>query len=190
MSSDTRVTAVTLPTTEPGALENLFKHEHQNLIEANVVKLAQMPLQKLYSILGCCQVLEWRRGDTKTDGKPKFDLALLDGAFASDQEETNNSSEEMALEDKIHSLPNMRLNLQLRMSEVAIACATLKKNGMVIARSSAKIQNPVLAIIWLLLKQMFDQVEVYYPSTNASSSMWSQVTSSFGNFVGNQPISI
>ena len=85
MSSHTRVTAVTLPTTEPGALDNLFHHEHQNLIEANVVKLAQMPLNELYSTLGCCQVLEWRRGDAKTDGKPKFDLALLDGAFASDQ---------------------------------------------------------------------------------------------------------
>ena len=191
MSSHTRVTAVTLPTTEPGSLDNLFEHEHQNLIKANVVKLAQMPLHELYSTLGCCQVLEWRRGDAKTNGKPKFDLALLDGAFAYDQEETNNLSREMPLEDRIQSYRNMmRVNLQLRMSEVAIACATLKQNGMVIARSSAKIQNPVLAIIWLLFKEMFHQVEVYYPSTTASSSMWSQVNSCFTFFVVNQSFSI
>ena len=187
MSNHTRVTAVTLPATEPGALNNLFVHKHQTLIEANVVKLAQMPLDELYSTLGCCQVLEWRRGNAKTNGKPKFDLALLDGAFASDQEERNNLSKEMPLEDRIQNYRNkMRVKLQLRMSEIAIASATLKQNGMIIARSIAKIQNPALAINWLLFKQMFHQVKVYYPSTDASSNMWSQVNSCFSIFVGNQ----
>ena len=97
----------------------------------------------------------------------------------------------MPLKEKIESYRKMmRVNLQLRMSEFAIACATLKQNGIVIARSIAKIKNPMLAINWLLFKQMFHQVEVYYPSTDASTNMWSQVNSCFTIFVGNYSFSI
>ena len=175
MSRDSRITAVTLPETEPGALKNRFKDERQHYIEANVVELAQKPLQDLYDTLGCCQVLEWRRGNAKTDGKPKFDLAILDGAFASDQEETNSPGNETSDEGNTQPYRIMRVNLQLRLSEVAIACATLKYNGMMIARSIAKIKKPVLAINWLLFKTMFKHVEIYYPSPEASGNMWSQV---------------